>query len=205
MGTTTQQNPAGISRTVVKRSTSEPVVELKLSPIYPWLLIVFGGIFFLLGLMIASPFGRDQNVALGILICVASAAAVVGGNYWRHHLPVMVRMTPRQLVLSRNWPRHVAVDWDEIVEIEKKTITLARHGVRHTSELVCIKLKKPLPVNDALNQSFPAYKRFNEVLMKGIKDNLLGGYDLSINPQDEFLRSADWFIAECKKRMTAAG
>jgi hypothetical protein len=26
---------------------------------------------------------------------------------------------------------------------------------------------------------------------------------LFLNPQDEFLRDADWFISECKKRMEA--
>jgi hypothetical protein len=36
-----------------------------------------------------------------------------------------------------------------------------------------------------------------------VKNHLLGGYDLFLNPQDEFLRDADWFIAECKKRMEA--
>lgn len=181
-----------------------PDVELRLSPVYAWLLIAFGVMFLLLGAMIALPLSEGQNIGVGILICAASAAAIVGGNYWRHHLPVMVRMTPRKLILSRNWPRQVVIDWNEVVEIEKKTMNLSRHEVRHSSELVCIKLKNPLPVNDPLSQSFPAYKRFNEAFLKGIKNNLLGGYDLWINPQDEFLRSADWFLAECKKRMATA-
>jgi hypothetical protein len=66
-----------------------------------------------------------------------------------------------------------------------------------------IKLKNPLPSNDRLSESWPAYKRLNDSLMNGVKNNLLGGYDLFLNPQDEFLRDADWFIAECKKRMEA--
>jgi len=69
--------------------------------------------------------------------------------------------------------------------------------------LVCIKLKNPLPSNDPLSQSSPAYKRFNEALMKGIKDTVMSGYDLYLNPLDEFAHTADWFIAECRKRMDA--
>lgn len=71
------------------------------------------------------------------------------------------------------------------------------------AELVCIKLKHPLPSNDQLSKTWPAYKRMNDALMNGVKNNLLGGYDLFLNPQDEFLRSADWFLAECKKRIDA--
>ena len=52
-------------------------------------------------------------------------------------------------------------------------------------------------------QSSPTYKRFNEALMKGIKDTVMSGYDLYLNPLDEFARTADWFIAECRKRMDA--
>jgi len=95
------------------------------------------------------------------------------------------------------------VPWSEIAVIEKKTLTGSRHGVRQTSEHVCIKLKTPLPSNDRLSESWPGYKRFNDALMSGVKNNLLGGYDLFLNPQDEFLRDADWFILECKKRMEA--
>ena len=190
---------AGTAR---KTSTALPNIELRLSPLYPWLLIGFGALFFVLGLLFASPLAKGRNIGVGILLCVVSAGAIVGGNYWRHHLPVMVQMTARELFLVR-WPRRLSIKWTEIVEIDKKSLTLMRHGVRHNSEWVCIKLKNPLPSNDPLSQSSPTYKRFNEALMRGIKDNLLSGYDLFINPQDEFLRTADWFIAECRKRMDA--
>jgi len=184
-------------------ASAGPDIELRLSPLYPWLLIGFGGVALLLGILIASAGARGHNAGLGVFICLASIAAIVGGNHWRKHLPVMVRMTSRELSLPKMWPRRVVVPWTEIAVIEKKTLTGFRHGVRQTSEHVCIKLKNPLPSNDQLSASWPAYKRFNDALMNGVKNNLLGGYDLFLNPQDEFLRNADWFIAECKKRMDA--
>ena len=180
-----------------------PDIELRLSPLYPWLLIGFGGVSLLLGILIASPVAKGHNTGLGVFICLASIGAIVGGNYWRNHLPVMVRMTSRELSLPKMWPRRVVVPWTEIAVIEKKTLTGFRHGMRQTSEHVCIKLKNPLPSNDQLSASWPAYKRFNDTLMNGVKNNLLGGYDLFLNPHDEFLRDADWFIAECKKRIEA--
>lgn len=201
MGT---QPKLAASSSAAKFSTAEPDLEIRLNPLYAWMLIIFGGIFFLLGLMMAAPIGKTRNVGLGLLISFASAVAIVGGNYWRQHLPIMVRMTPRELILSRSWPRSTVIAWANLAELDKKSINLTRHGVRHSSELVFIKLKSPLPTADPLSASSSAYKRFNEMLLTGIKNNLLGGYDLWINPQDEFSRSADWFIGECRKRMNVA-
>jgi len=180
-----------------------PDIELRLSPLYAWLLIGFGGVSLFLRILVASSAAKVHNTGLGILICLASMGAIGGGNYWRKHLPVMVRMTSRELSLPKMWPRRVIVPWSEITVIEKKTLTGFRLGVRQVSEHVCIKLKNPLPSNDRLSESWPAYKRLNDTLMNGVKNHLLGGYDLFLNPQDEFLRDADWFIAECKKRMEA--
>jgi hypothetical protein len=125
---------------------------------------------------------QSRNVGLDLFICAVSIAAVVGGNYWRNHLPIMVRMTPRQLFL----PRSVAVDWTEITAIEKKTLPLRRQS----SEWVCIRLKNKLPA-----------KNFSEKFGLQLKSLITGGYDMVICPQQELLRDADWFIAECKKRM----
>ena len=186
-----------------KASTTLPELALPFSPIYAWLLIGFSGIMFLIGLLFLSPSSRGRNVGLGIFICPLSIAGVIGANYWRHHLPVMVRMTSRHLFLPGKWPRRVVVDWDNIVAIEKKTLTISRYGTRHGSEFVCIKLRKPLPMTDPLSNASPTYKRLNEALMKGVSKAVMGGYDLVINPVDEFARPADWFLAECQKRMTA--
>lgn len=195
---------SGYERTSATTSGSLPDIELRLSSLYAWLLMGFGVIFFFLGLLFASPTAKHPNIGLGILICAISAAAIIGGNYWRHHLPVMAAIRRRGLYRSSVQGRPMLIEWSNIAEIQKKSIALMRHGVTQNSELVFIKLKKPISANDALSKNFPAYKRFQDALLKGIKDNLLGGYDFYINPQDEFLRSADWFIAECKKRMDRA-
>ena len=75
---------------------------------------------------------------------------------------------------------------------------------------ICLDRLRAMPVarylapaaDDPLSQASPTYKRFNEALMKGAKA-LVGGYDVVINPLDQFMRTADWFIVECKKRMPA--
>lgn len=191
-----------LSRVPAGTSPCVQDIELRLSPVYPWLVIGFGVIFLVLGLLTASPLFKRSSVGLGLFISVISAAAVFGGNYWRQHLPLVARFTSSDLVLRR-WSRNVVISWNNIEALEKKSIGFVQHGVRQRSETVFIKLKKPLPSNDPLSASFPAYKRFNEALTKGVKKTL-GGYDLFINPQDEFLRSADWFVVECRKRMSLA-
>jgi hypothetical protein len=200
--------PNGIKASPQTRASASsaglPDIELRLSPLYTWLLIGFGAIFFVIGLLFASPAAKHPNIGLGILICAVSAAAIIGGNYWRHHLPVVAAIRRRGLYRSSMQGRPVTIEWSNIAEIEKKTINMMHHGVRHGSEVVFIKLNNPIPAKDRLSENFAAYKRFQEKVLKGIKDNLLGGYDFYLNPQDEFLRSADWFISECKKRMDLA-
>jgi len=164
-----------------------PEIEIRFSPLYAWLLIGFGVFFFFMGLFSFSPSLPGRNVSLGILICGLSVAGVIGGNYWRNHLPVVIRMTSRNLVL----PRVGAVDWSDIIAIDKKSLGISSYGARNSSEFVCFKLKnKP-----------PQYKGLNEAFLKAVKSAVLGGYDVVINPQQELLRDADWFISECKKRM----
>jgi hypothetical protein len=190
------------SGVAAKPSRATADIELRLNPMYAWIAIGAGAAFLLLGLFILAAPSKSLGRGPGILIALISIAAIIGGNYFRHHLPVMVRMTARQLSLPGMWPRRLVIDWTNISAIDKKTVTLFRHGVRQQSELVCIKLKNPPAANDPLSQAYPAYKRFNEALQKGAKA-LVGGYDVIINPMDNFMRTADWFIAECKKRMPA--
>src|SRR5689334_23757585 len=70
-----------------------PDIEIRFSPLPPWLLIGFGGIFLLFGLLLASSLIGRQSAGMGLLICLLSIAGILGGNYWRHHVPIMVRMT----------------------------------------------------------------------------------------------------------------
>jgi len=166
-----------------------PDIEIRFSPLYAWLLIGFGVFFFFMGLFFFSPSLPGRSVGLGILTCALSVAGVVGGNYWRNHLPVVVRMTSRNILL----PRVGAVDWNDIVAIEKKSLGISSYGARSSSEWVGFKLKnRP-----------PQYKGLNQTFMKAMKNVVLGGYDFVLNPQQELLRDADWFIDECKKRMPA--
>jgi hypothetical protein len=37
-----------------------------------------------------------------------------------------------------------------------------------------------------------------------MKSAIVSGYDVVINPENELMRNADWFLAECRKRMPAA-
>jgi hypothetical protein len=73
-----------------------PILEVRFTASYAWILMGAGGIFFFLSFMIGK-----QNPGLGIFIAILSVAGVFGGNYWRHHLHVVARMTSRQLILQR--------------------------------------------------------------------------------------------------------
>jgi hypothetical protein len=175
-----QNNAAAAARG--SASVALPVLEIRFSPIYAWLLIGFGGIFFLLAFLVGS-----KNPGLGVLIAVLSVGGMFGGNYWRHHLHVVARMTPRQLILQRGG----TMSWGDIAAIEKKTIRVPYKGVSQESSYVCIKLKTPRKATDKL-QGF----------LDKVKKTVLGGYDIIV-PESELSCSVDWFIAECKKRMVA--
>jgi hypothetical protein len=182
---------ADVERQSVRRSqdtTASPIIEIRFSPLYAWLLVGFGVVFFLLGLWIASPLIARQNVGFGLFLAVLAVAAIVGGNYWRHHLHVVARLTPRQLFLRRAG----TVSWTEIAAIEKREVRARYKGAAHGSEYICIKLKTGRPVQKGL-----------EGFMLKLKADVTG-YDIII-PGYELSRPADWFIAECQKRMSASG
>ena len=157
-----------------------PVVEIRFSPVYAWLLIGAGAIFFFLSFLVGS-----KNPGLGIFIGILSVGGIFGGNYWRHHLHVVARMTPRELFLQRGG----TVSWTNIAAIEKKTIRLPYKGVMQETSYVCIKLKTPSKAPDRL-QGF----------LDKVKKTVLGGYDIVVG-DSELSCSVDFFIAECKKRM----
>jgi len=154
---------------------SLPTVEIRFPAKYAWGLMALGGVFFLVAFL---PLGK--NPGLAVLIMILSVAAVIGGNYWRHHLHVVARLTPTQLILRRGG----TVNWGEIAIIEK-------HAFRargETSEFICIKLRNKRPPAPGL-----------EGWMNKLKAKVTG-YDLVV-PGNELSCTADWFIAECRKRM----
>jgi hypothetical protein len=162
-----------------------PDIEIRFTAVYAWMTIGFGVIAFLLGLFIAL-LGHHRSVGFGFVICLISVPAVIGANYWRKHLHIVAQMTSRQLLLRRDGP----IDWDNIAEIESKAIHSFNHGVRHRSEFVCIKLKnRPAPKD-----------RWHDFFLKAKRAII--GYDVIVSA-NEMACTADWFTAECRKRMAA--
>src|SRR5258705_2511977 len=107
-----------------------PTIDIRFPVRYAWGVIVAGIIFFFLGLLLVG-----KNPGLGAFILFLSLGAVIGANYWRHHLHVVARLTPRQLILRRGG----TVEWANIAAIDKKVI-----NVRGQHEYICIKLiQKP--------------------------------------------------------------
>jgi hypothetical protein len=169
-------------------STNAPLpdIEIRFTPVIAWLMIGFGVIFFILGLCFVF-LGHHRNPGLGLFISVTAVAAAIGGNYWRKHLHVVARMNPRQLVLRRDGP----IEWDNIAAIENKVMHSFNHGVRHRSEFVCIKLKQKPTSKSGLEGFFLKAK------------SAITGYDIIVGAS-ELSCTADWFVAECRKRMAAA-
>src|SRR6516225_6272475 len=61
-----------------------PVIDIRFSPVCAWLMIGFGCLVFLLGLVLAMlHHGRD--LTFGLCLSGISLATAVGGNYWRKH------------------------------------------------------------------------------------------------------------------------
>jgi hypothetical protein len=174
--------PAGADSIV----TPPPDIEIRFTPVYAWMTIGFGVIVFLLGLFIAL-LTHHRNLGFGLGLCLISVAAVIGANYWRKHLHVVAQMNLRQLVLRRGGP----IDWDNIAAIENKEIRSFYHGARTRSEWICIKLKnKPTPKD-----------RWHEFFLKA--KSAITGYDIIV-AANEMSCTADWFVAECRKRTAAA-
>src|SRR5262249_5066609 len=121
--------------------TQLPTIEVRFSPVYAWMLIGFGAIFFGLALVLGKKFPP-----LGLFIALVSLAGMVGGNYWRQHLHVVARMTPRHLILRREG----SVAWSEIAQLEKKVVHVYYRG-SHRSEFVCIRLIAKRNVRDGVS------------------------------------------------------
>jgi len=169
----------------VAKSKPFPVLIIRLTPLYAWILIGAGVVFLLLSLAFAA-LGSRMSTGFILFLVVLSIAAIVGGNYWRHHLHVVARLTPRQLILRREG----AIDWTDIAEIEKRTLRLSRRQLQSESEFACIKLKNPRP---------PAGLQGKLAKLK----SAVTGYDIIV-PGNELSCTVDFFVAECKKRMATA-
>jgi hypothetical protein len=149
--------------------------------------MAFGCVFFLLGLVFAL-LNHHRNLRSGLLLSTAALAAVIAANWWRGHLHVVARLTARQLVLRRDG----AVDWDAIAHVQVNTIQSSYRGSPTRSEFICIKRKSP-----------PAPKGKLDGFLRKAK-RAISGYDIIV-PGSELSCTADWFVAECRKRMAAAG
>ena len=160
-----------------------PVLVIRLTPLYAWIVIGAGVAFLLLGLAFAG-FGSRMSPAFNLFLIVLSLAAIFGGNYWRHHLHVVARLTPRQLILRREG----AIDWADIAELEKKTLRISRRQTQAESEFACIKLKNPRPPSSGLAAAMAKFK------------SAVTGYDVIV-PGNELSCTVDFFVEECKKRM----
>ena len=163
---------------------TQSVIVIRFPSLYAKGLMAAGVIFLILGLLFASPLAAGRNVGLGLFISVLSIAAIVGGNYWRQHLHVVARMTPRELFLRRDG----TVRWDEIAAIEKREVSMSYGYKRGGSTFVCIKLRTPRPPKQGLEGAMLKFKA------------ALTGYDIIVG-EAELSGGADWFIAECRKRM----
>jgi len=170
----------------VAKSKPLPVLIIRLTPQYAWIVIGAGATFLLVSLIFGLGSGH-MSPGFDLFLAAVSVAAILGGNYWRRHLHVVARLTPRQLILRREG----AVDWADIAEIEKRTLRLSRRQLQSESEFACIKLKNPRPPTPGLQGKLLRLK------------SAVTGYDIIV-PGNELSCTVDFFVAECKKRMASA-
>src|SRR4051794_16097966 len=99
-------------------SDADPaVIVVRFPATYAWLAMGFATVFFLLGLFIIL-LNPHRNLRPGLVISAAALAAGIAANNWRHHLHVVARLTPQQLILRRDG----AVNWTDIAAIDVKEI-----------------------------------------------------------------------------------
>lgn len=168
----------------VAKSKPSPVLIIRLTPRYAWIVIGAGVAFLLLSLGFAA-FGSHMSAGFNLFLIVVSLAAIIGGNYWRNHLHVVARLTPRQLILRRDG----AIDWTDIAEIEKKTFRISRRQTQAESEFAGIRLKTPRPAT-GLQGKLAKLK------------SAVTGYDIIV-PGNELSCTVDFFVEECKRRMSS--
>jgi len=186
MHTAIKDNISGTQRSGAgDASEALPTVVIRFSPVCAWIGIGFGVIGFFLGLVI-SLLHPHRDLRFGICLSTLSAAMVIGCNYWRKHLHIVAQLTPEKLILRRDG----AVKWSEITTIEKKKLRVRYHGPAHESEYVCIRLKNRPQAKNGFDQFFHKAK------------HAITGYDIIVG-DSEISCTADWFIAECRKRMAA--
>jgi hypothetical protein len=170
-------------------STDDPLpdITIRLPATYAWAAMAGAALFFLLGLtfVVINP---HRNQGIGLFLCTASLAAMIGANYWRHHLHVVARLTPRQLILRRDGP----VNWHEIAAVDIKEIHGSYRGVSERSRFACIRLRNRPPPKNRLDAVLHKFK------------HAVTGYDIIV-PASELSRPIEWFVAECKKRIAAEG
>jgi hypothetical protein len=164
------------------------VLIIRFPPLYAWIVIGVGAVFLLLSLVFAALGSAHNNLGFDAFLAIVSVAAIVGGNYWRHHLHVVARLTPEHLFLRREG----AIDWADIATIEKGTLRLSRRQTQAESEFACITLKHPRAPRSGLEATLSRLK------------SAVTGYDIIV-PGNELSCTVDFFVAECKKRMAPAG
>ena len=160
-----------------------PVLVIRLTPLYAWIVTGAGAVLLLLVLSLTA-FGLSKNPGFGLFLAIVAVAAIIGGNYWRRHLHVVAKLTPKQLILRRDG----AVDWADIAQIEKRTLRVSRRQTTAESEFACIKLKQPRPPAAGLQGKLLRLK------------SAVTGCDIIV-PGNELSCTVDFFVTECKKRM----
>jgi len=163
-----------------------PEIAVRFPATYAWGVIGFGGVFFLLGLTFALL--NRRNLGFSMFLSTTSLAAIGGATYWLRHLHVVARLTARQLILRRDG----AFNWDEIVLIKSVEIRASYRGSPTRSRFVCVALKNR-----------PAAKGRLDAFMRKAK-HAISGYDIILG-ESELSCTADWLVAECPKRIAAAG
>ena len=157
-------------------------IEIQFNPLYAWLLVGFGCVFFFLGLFIMTPWAVAGSVAVGLLICLASVCGFAGGLFWLKRLPVILRFTREELQLPGSAP----VRWDDVETVDVQTIRIDGHPVNYA----CIKLKTKRNADRTMRRMFEA-----------ARNAILGDYDVVLDEQ-KYARPAEWIAAECRRRLS---
>jgi len=158
-------------------------MDITFSPTFAWMLIIFGGVFFCIGILFLMPFLPRQNILLAFGIMAASVGGIIGGRVWLRNLPVVMRLTAEGLEVPRKKMTYL---WDDIAQVAVKDVY-----VNGQVSYLCIRLTP---------QSKEKYDIQPDSMISKVLKTIGGDFDLVFNDQ-EFSMAAIRLKREIENRI----
>ncbi|RCS42106.1 hypothetical protein DTL42_19955 [Bremerella cremea] len=165
-------------------------LKVTMNPIIPWLVILSGASWFVLGILITTPLSALQAVFGGLFLAGSGVIVFAGGWFWWKHLPVVLRMTSAGLEVPRLKSTY---QWEDIEEVAVQRIFVPK-------ELKCLCVRIKLESRD--KYGLPDPQQSKDVFQKMLS-NFADTYDFRLS-QQELLIDVECLKTEIERRIALA-